>query len=172
MDAGDGGQVESRVVHRDPSRRAGRLKRPHRPRRAVWALDHKYLPTQALPPKGPAVTPWLTTIVDDGTRALIGWAISLTPHTGAVLTAIRMTLLYDDPARTVWRGGVPRCQGPRPRVPPVAGEGPGRRRRHGRHLIVFSGKVRAEGRDGMRIGALAQTVLHPAHCPVVTVPEH
>jgi nucleotide-binding universal stress UspA family protein len=38
-------------------------------------------------------------------------------------------------------------------------------------LIVLGGKARDGGRDGMRIGALAHTVLHHAHCPVVIVPE-
>jgi putative transposase len=42
-----------------------------------------------LPPRGPAVRPWLTTIIDDGTRVLAGWAIALTPHAGTVLTALR-----------------------------------------------------------------------------------
>jgi hypothetical protein len=43
-------------------------------------MDHKNLPILVLPPRGPAVTPWLTTIVDDGTRGLVGWAIAITPH--------------------------------------------------------------------------------------------
>lgn len=49
-----------------------------------------------LPPRGPAVCPWLTSIIDDGTRSLVGWAIALTPHTGTVLTALRMALLVDE----------------------------------------------------------------------------
>ncbi|MEV4283567.1 hypothetical protein AB0J56_47980, partial [Actinoplanes xinjiangensis] len=49
-----------------------------------------------LPPRGPAVCPWLTSINDDGTRALVGWAIALTPHTGTVLTALRMALVVDE----------------------------------------------------------------------------
>jgi hypothetical protein len=31
-----------------------------------------------LPPRGGAVTPWLTTVIDAGSRALVGWAISIT----------------------------------------------------------------------------------------------
>jgi putative transposase len=68
-------------------------------------MDHKKLPIVVLPPRGPAVCPWLTTIVDDGTRALVGWAIALTPHTGTVLTAMRMALTQD-PARGPF-GGIP-----------------------------------------------------------------
>lgn len=64
-------------------------------RNEVWEMDHKQLPVLVLPPRGPAVCPWLTTVLDDGTRSLIGWAIALTPHTGTVLTAIRMALVYD-----------------------------------------------------------------------------
>ncbi|WP_242911480.1 Mu transposase C-terminal domain-containing protein [Actinomadura terrae] len=74
-------------------------------RNQIWELDHKQLPVLVLPPRGTAVCPWLTTIVDDGTRALVGWAISLTPHAGTVLTAIRMALVYD-PARGPF-GAVP-----------------------------------------------------------------
>jgi putative transposase len=71
------------------------LKRPEEHRGAVWEMDHKNLPILVLPPRGPAVTPWLTTIIDDGTRGLVGWAISITPHSGTVLTAIRMALVHD-----------------------------------------------------------------------------
>jgi putative transposase len=39
------------------------------PRNRVWEMDHKDLPILVLPPRGPAVRPWLTTVVDDGTRA-------------------------------------------------------------------------------------------------------
>ncbi|GAA3466966.1 hypothetical protein [Nonomuraea roseola] len=48
-----------------------------------------------LAPRGPAVRPWLTTVVDDSTRAILGWALSLTPHAGTVLTALHMGLVYD-----------------------------------------------------------------------------
>jgi putative transposase len=37
----------------------------------------------------------MTTVLDDATRALAGWAITLTPHAGTVLTAIRMGLVHD-----------------------------------------------------------------------------
>lgn len=38
-------------------------------------------------------------------------------------------------------------------------------------LVVIGGRVH-EGGDGMRVGAIAHTVLHHAGCPVVVVPEH
>lgn len=81
------------------------LTRPQAPRGAVWEMDHKNLPILVLPPRGGAVTPWLTTVIDDGTRALVGWAIAITPHSGTVLTAVRMALLAD-PARGPF-GAVP-----------------------------------------------------------------
>lgn len=71
------------------------LVRPAAHRNQVWEADHKKLPILVLPPRGPAVCPWLTTIVDDGTRALLGWALALTPHAGTVLTALRMALVCD-----------------------------------------------------------------------------
>jgi putative transposase len=72
------------------------LTRPATGRNVVWELDHKQLPMLVLPPRGPAVCPWLTSVVDDGTRAVVGWAIALTPHTGTVLTALRMALAVDE----------------------------------------------------------------------------
>jgi nucleotide-binding universal stress UspA family protein len=38
-------------------------------------------------------------------------------------------------------------------------------------LVVIGGRAR-DGGDGMRVGAIAHTVLHHAHCPVAVVPEH
>ncbi|MFI6603133.1 Mu transposase C-terminal domain-containing protein [Nonomuraea sp. NPDC050536] len=71
------------------------LTRPRSPRNHTWEADHKQLPIVVLPPRGPALKPWLTTVVDDGTRALLGWAIAVTPHAGTVLTAFHMALVYD-----------------------------------------------------------------------------
>ena len=39
-------------------------------------------------------------------------------------------------------------------------------------LLVIGSQAHAEGYGGMRVGALAHTILHHAHCPVVIVPEH
>ncbi|GAB2485828.1 Mu transposase C-terminal domain-containing protein [Nocardiopsis aegyptia] len=71
------------------------LSRPPSVRNQVWEADHKQLPVLVLPPRGGAVRPWMTTIVDDATRALVGWSIALTPHTGTVLAAIRAGLVED-----------------------------------------------------------------------------
>lgn len=71
------------------------LSRPPSSRNQVWEMDHKQLPVLVMPPRGAAVSPWMTTIVDDATRSLVGWAITLTPHSGTVLTAIRAGLVED-----------------------------------------------------------------------------
>ncbi|MFJ9079366.1 Mu transposase C-terminal domain-containing protein [Streptomyces sp. NPDC102278] len=81
------------------------LRRPDALRGRTWEMDHKQLPLLVLPPKGKALAPWLTTVVDDGTRALLGWAIAVTPTSGTVLTAMRMALTHD-PARSPF-GAVP-----------------------------------------------------------------
>jgi nucleotide-binding universal stress UspA family protein len=39
-------------------------------------------------------------------------------------------------------------------------------------LVVLGGRVRHDGHTGMRLGAIAHTVLHHAACPVAIVPEH
>jgi putative transposase len=74
------------------------LTRPAGHRNQTWEMDHKQLPILVMPPRGAACCPWLTTVVDDATRVLAGWAIALTPHAGMVLTAVRMALVHD-PAR-------------------------------------------------------------------------
>jgi putative transposase len=76
-------------------RHAVHLDRPDVPRNSVWEMDHKELPILALPPRGPAAKPWLTSIVDAGTRVLLGWCIALYPSAATVLTALRMALVHD-----------------------------------------------------------------------------
>ncbi|MES0838372.1 Mu transposase C-terminal domain-containing protein [Nocardiopsis tropica] len=71
------------------------LTRPPSVRNQVWEMDHKQLPILVLPPRGGAVSPWMTTVLDEGTRALVGWSIALNAHSGTVLTAIRMGLVQD-----------------------------------------------------------------------------
>ena len=82
------------------------LQRPATFRNQVWEGDHKNLPILVLPPRGRAVTPWVTMFIDDATRVITGWAIALTPHAGTVLTALRMGMV-DDQA-TGPAHGVPR----------------------------------------------------------------
>ena len=74
------------------------LTRPAGHRNQTWEMDHTQLPILVMPPRGAACCPWLTSVIDDATRVLAGWAIALTPHTGTVLTAVRMALVHD-PAR-------------------------------------------------------------------------
>ncbi|MFE7235933.1 Mu transposase C-terminal domain-containing protein [Streptomyces sp. NPDC057596] len=71
------------------------LRRPDALRGRCWEMDHKQLPLVVLPPKGKAICPWLTTVVDDGTRALLGWAVAVTPTSGTVFTAMRMAMLHE-----------------------------------------------------------------------------
>lgn len=90
-----------RGLGRRRSRAAGRgvyLTRPAGHRNQTWEMDHKQLPILVMPPRGAACCPWLTTVIDDATQVLAGWAIALTPHAGTVLTAVRMALVHD-PAR-------------------------------------------------------------------------
>ncbi|QEU83500.1 DDE-type integrase/transposase/recombinase [Streptomyces viridosporus] len=81
----------------EAGRRAGSvyLRRPDALRGRCWEMDHKQLPLLVVPPKGKALAPWLTTVVDDGTRALLGWAIAVSPTSGTVLTAMRMALTHE-----------------------------------------------------------------------------
>lgn len=58
-------------------------------------MDHKQLPLLILPPRGGALSRWLTTVVDDGCRGLLGWALSVHPSAGTVLTAMRMAMAYE-----------------------------------------------------------------------------
>lgn len=37
----------------------------------------------------------MTSVIDNGTRVLLGWVITLTPSTATVLTALRMALTHD-----------------------------------------------------------------------------
>ncbi|WP_331747611.1 Mu transposase C-terminal domain-containing protein (plasmid) [Streptomyces sp. NBC_00853] len=71
------------------------LRRPDALRGRTWEMDHKQIPLVVLPPKGKAICPWMTTVVDDGTRALLGWAVAVTPTSGTVFTAMRMAMLHE-----------------------------------------------------------------------------
>ncbi|MEU6720304.1 hypothetical protein ABZ897_53385 [Nonomuraea sp. NPDC046802] len=44
------------------------LQRPATFRNQVWEGDHKNLPIVVLPPRGQAITPWVTMSLDDATR--------------------------------------------------------------------------------------------------------
>ena len=75
-------------------------------RNAVWEADHKELPVQVTPPRGTRpVKPWVTMFIDGFSRLIMGWALSLRPHTGVVLAALRRGFVVD-PERGPF-GGIP-----------------------------------------------------------------
>ncbi|MDQ3677543.1 MAG: DDE-type integrase/transposase/recombinase, partial [Actinomycetota bacterium] len=81
-----------------------RYEAPHR--NAVWQADHKQLPVLvvAAPGRRPR-RPWVTLFIDDYSRAIMGWAISLQPSSAEVLAALRDALVVQ-PGRGPF-GGVP-----------------------------------------------------------------
>jgi putative transposase len=61
---------------------------------AVWQADHKQLPLLVVPPgRRRGRRPWVTLFLDDCTRAIMGWAISLQPSSAEVLAALRDAIL-------------------------------------------------------------------------------
>ncbi|MFI7072829.1 Mu transposase C-terminal domain-containing protein [Micromonospora sediminicola] len=87
--------AQAAARHGERARRAKQvyLRRPGTRRNQVWEGDHKNLPILVLPPRGRAIKPWITMFIDDS--VITGWALSPTPHTGTVLTALRMGMLAD-----------------------------------------------------------------------------
>jgi len=81
-----------------------RYEAPHR--NAVWQADHKQLAILVVPAGSQrALRPWMTVFLDDFSRAVMGWAISLRPSAAEVLAALRDSVL-PDPERGPF-GGVP-----------------------------------------------------------------
>jgi putative transposase len=71
-----------------------RYEAPHR--NAVWQADHKQLPVLVVPPgRRRGRRPWVTLFLDDFSRAIVGWAISLQPSSAEVLAALRDAILVD-----------------------------------------------------------------------------
>lgn len=87
------------------------LRRPATFRNQVWEGDHKNLPIVVLPPRGKAVTPWVTMFLDDATRLITGWAIALTPHAGTVLTALERCRARAVPSSATRHFRLPRIGG-------------------------------------------------------------
>jgi transposase InsO family protein len=81
-----------------------RYEAPHR--NAVWQADHKQPPLLVVAPGGrPGRRPWVTLFMDDFSRAIVGWAISLQPSSAEVLAAMRDAILVDPERMPL--GGVP-----------------------------------------------------------------
>lgn len=75
-------------------------------RAAVYEADHKELAIEVLGPRAQRpVRPWVTMVVDQFSRLIVGWAVSLRPTAAEVLAALRMAVVVD-PARGAF-GGVP-----------------------------------------------------------------
>lgn len=72
-------------------------------RNAVWQADHKQLDVLVLAAgaRRPR-SPWVTWAIDDRSRAVMGWALSLQPTAAEVLAALRAGMLPDP-------GGGPLC---------------------------------------------------------------
>lgn len=84
-------------------------------RNAVWQADHKQLHVLVVPPgRRRSRRPWVTLFLDDFTRAIMGWAISLQPSSAEVLAALRDAILIDSgrgpfgglPGRLRWDHGL------------------------------------------------------------------
>lgn len=71
----------------------------------VYEADHKELGIDVLAPRAKrAARPWVTLFVDQFSRLIVGWAISLRPSAAEVLAALRMAVATDSDRGL---GGVP-----------------------------------------------------------------
>ena len=85
--------------------RAVYLRHEARFRGECYEGDHKQLSIEVLGPRGARPhRPWATIFIDQYSRLVVGWALSLQPTSAEVLAAIRMAVV-DDPERVF--GGVP-----------------------------------------------------------------
>lgn len=66
-------------------------------RNALWEADHVELPVWVLAPRAQrARKPWATLFLDAYSRLIMGWALSLHPHAGVVLAALRAGIVVDE----------------------------------------------------------------------------
>ena len=87
--------------------RTGYLRHEARFRGECYEGDHKQLSIEVLAPRARrAQRPWATLFVDQFSRVIVGWALSLQPTAAEVLAAVRMAVV-EDPAHPF--GGVPAC---------------------------------------------------------------
>lgn len=74
-------------------------------RAETYEADHKQLAIEVLAPRAQRPQrPWVTIFLDQYSRLIVGWAISLQPTSAEVLAALRMAVVAD-PARGF--GGIP-----------------------------------------------------------------
>ncbi len=65
-------------------------------RNEVWQADHKQLDVLVIAPgHSRPRAPWVTWCLDDHSRAVMGWALSLQPSSAEVLAALRASMLGD-----------------------------------------------------------------------------
>ncbi len=82
------------------------LRRESAHRAEVYAGDHKQLSIDVLAPRAQRPTrPWVTLFVDEYSRLIVGWAISLQPSQAEVLAALGMAVVVD--AERGSFGGIP-----------------------------------------------------------------
>jgi putative transposase len=86
--------------------RAVYLRHEARFRGECYEADHKQLSIEVLAPRAQrARRPWVTLFIDQFSRLIVGWAMSLRPTQAEVLAALRMAVMID-PERGEF-GGVP-----------------------------------------------------------------
>ncbi|MGI8803157.1 MAG: Mu transposase C-terminal domain-containing protein [Solirubrobacteraceae bacterium] len=82
------------------------LRRESAHRAETYAADHKELSIEVLAPRAQRPRrPWVTLFLDEFSRLIVGWAISLQPSQAEVLAALRKAVVVD-PARGPF-GGIP-----------------------------------------------------------------
>ena len=81
------------------------LTRTPRFRNEQWEADHTQLAIAVVLPDGRVVKPWATLFLDCFSRALAGYAITVTPSRESILTALRSAIMVEAPYGPI--GGVP-----------------------------------------------------------------
>ena len=82
------------------------LRRESEHRAEAYAGDHKELSIEVLAPRAQRPSrPWVTLFLDEYSRLIVGWAISLRPTQAEVLAALRMSVVIDRDRGSF--GGVP-----------------------------------------------------------------
>ena len=81
------------------------LCRPVSGRNDVWESDHLQLPVEVRVPRSTRLArPWLTSFIDDASRLVMGWALTMHPDTASILAALGGAIRRDP---DLGFGGVP-----------------------------------------------------------------